>query len=208
MSGFWCPAGMNETKPLREDTRIQLLGDSTHSSAMWRKSCGALGSSRWTIESRTSYGLLRDRARRNRCRGAQSYGAQLESRGIRGCMPRSRKSSASALNEARILLGAGAGTSRIFFSGKPIRADPTKADVPLRLPLDIAEVLGELEAVRSGSRRGSNGDGIHRGSRRRRDQEGKGSSNWTTRPPCSAFHAPASALEKSLRRKGRECGRT
>ena len=33
--------GILQTKPLREDTRIQLLDDSTHSGGRWRKSCSA-----------------------------------------------------------------------------------------------------------------------------------------------------------------------
>ena len=68
MSGVWYPAGMNKTKPLREDTRSQLLGDSTHSGGRCRKSCSALRSSRWTIEGRTFLRFLWDGAYWNCCR--------------------------------------------------------------------------------------------------------------------------------------------
>ena len=64
----------------------------------------------------------------------------------------SRRSSDPALHEAHIRLGAGAGTSRIRFSGKPICAAPSKTDVPPRLPLDLAEVLATLAAVPDQSR--------------------------------------------------------
>ena len=58
---------------------------------------------------------------------------------------------------------------------------------------DLEAVLGTPRTgggVRSGPGRGSNGDGAHRGSQRRCDQEGKTSSNWATMPTCPAFHAP------------------
>ena len=59
-SGLWFLAETNKTNPLRGDTRTRLLRDSTHSGARWRNSWSAGGSSRSTIESRTSFALLRE----------------------------------------------------------------------------------------------------------------------------------------------------
>ena len=61
MSGVWSSAGMNKTKPHREVTRTQFMRDSTHSGERW-------GSRRWTIGSRTSFGLSRVRVQRKRGR--------------------------------------------------------------------------------------------------------------------------------------------
>ena len=46
-----------------------------------------------------------------------------------------------------LLLGAGAGISRIRILVKPIRAVPAKSDAPPRQPLDLAEVLAKWAAV-------------------------------------------------------------
>ena len=59
----------------------------------------------------------------------------------------SRRSSGPALHEARTLLGAGAGSSRIRFPGKPTRAIQSKTDVPPHQPLDLHEELAKLEAA-------------------------------------------------------------
>ena len=59
----------------------------------------------------------------------------------------SRKSSSSALQEARTLLGARAGTSSTRPPVTPARAVTLKSDVPLRQPLDFAEVLAKLATV-------------------------------------------------------------
>ena len=58
-----------------------------------------------------------------------------------------RKSSGPASREARILLRAGAGISRIRLLAMPSRAVLPKSDVPPRQPLDIAEVLAKLATV-------------------------------------------------------------
>ena len=78
ISGLWYPAGMNKTKQLRVDTRTQLL----RSGGRWRNSWSAWRSSRWTIESRTSFRLLRDRAHRNRCRLREPGSCLRNSSGI------------------------------------------------------------------------------------------------------------------------------
>ena len=92
----------------------------------------------------------------------------------------SRRWSAPAQHEARILLDAGAGSSRVLCPGKPTCAVPSQTDVPPRLPLHLAEVLAKLEAVldkprssRSleeefGVNPGVAATGIQRGSHRRR----------------------------------------
>ena len=59
----------------------------------------------------------------------------------------SRKTSGPALHEARTLLGAGTGASRIRIRVKPVRGVPPKGDIPHRQPLDLAEVLAKLAAV-------------------------------------------------------------
>ena len=101
----------------------------------------------------------------------------------------SRRSSAPAPHEVRIPLGAGAGTSRIRFFGKPICAVPSKTDLLPPLPLDLAAVA-VLDIPRSSR---SLEEGV---AATETDQEGKFSSNWATMPTCSAFHAPVtSAVE-------------
>ena len=115
------------------------------------------------------------------------------------------------------VLGAVASVSQ------PTCAAPSKTDMPPRLRVTLAEVLAEPRSssgqtqkhtliggsVRSGFGCGSNGDGTHRGSHLAADQEEKGSSRWATTPTCSAFYTVVtSALESSLRRTRRECGRT
>ena len=106
-----------------------------------------------------------------------------------GISAASRKTSGPAVHEARTLLGANAGNSRTRLPVKPTRAVPPKGGVPPRQPLDLAEVLVKLAAVldkprssrsltrgrvRSGSRCGTNGDGIHRCSHRRRIRRRRG----------------------------------
>ena len=59
----------------------------------------------------------------------------------------SRRSSGPAPHEARTLLGVGAGSSRIRFPGKPIRAVPPKTLSPLRHLLDHVEVLTKPASV-------------------------------------------------------------
>ena len=54
-----------------------------------------------------------------------------------------RKSSRSALHEARTLLGAGASISRT----RPPVTPTCAVDVPLRPPLNLAEVLAKLATV-------------------------------------------------------------
>ena len=59
----------------------------------------------------------------------------------------SRRSSGPTLHEARTPLGAGAGSSRVCFTGEPFRALPSRTDAPPRQPLNTIEVLAELAAV-------------------------------------------------------------
>ena len=148
--------------------------------------------------------------------GAHPYGVHLESLIVGDAW------SAPAPHEARIMLGAGAGTSRNRFSGKPICAVPSKTDVLPHLTLDLPEVLAKLGAVLGkprGSRTLEEEFGVDLGGQQRRrntptlssaaDHEGEGSSNWATMPTCTAFHAPVTgALELSLRRTGKRSGWT
>ena len=56
-------------------------------------------------------------------------------------------SGAFAVHEARTLLGAGAGISRVRLLVKPTRAVPPKSDAPHRPHLDLADVLAKLASV-------------------------------------------------------------
>ena len=64
-----------------------------------------------------------------------------------GCPAAWRKSSRSALHEARTLLGAGASISRTRPPVTPTCTVTSKSDVPLRQPLDLAGVLANLATV-------------------------------------------------------------
>ena len=129
------------------------------------------------------------------------------------------KSGSPAPHEARTLLGASAGISRIRLLVKPTRAVPPKGDVPHRQPLDRAEALAKLGGcsgavqmrtlsggrVQSGSERGNRGDGVHRGSQRRRIRRRRAPA--TGRPCPGAAHftqAATNTLELSFRRTRRE----
>ena len=126
LSGVWSSA-----KPLRGVTRTQFMRDSTHSGERKRVCCNAWGSRRWTFGSRTSIGLSRDGVQRSRCRSSATESRRLVhclllaprtqdstrtpcslGSAILGAQAASRKSSGTALYEARTLLGAGAGSSR------------------------------------------------------------------------------------------------
>ena len=98
---------------------------------------------------------------------------------------------ARALHEARIMLGVGAGTSRVRFSGKPICAVPSKTDVRPRsleeeFGLDPGEAATEMEHADALIGGGSGGEGLQQ---------------LGDHAKCTAFHAPVTgALELSLRR--------
>ena len=87
MSGLWCPAGMNETKPLREDTRTQLLRHSTHNvgggGILGVPGDAVAGSSRAAYPSGSC-----GRCHRNRCRLREPESVSAipaESTGLGGC---------------------------------------------------------------------------------------------------------------------------
>ena len=151
---------MNKTKPLREDSRTQLLWDSTHSGGRWRNSWSASRNSRWTIESRTSFRFLWD--------GLIEVAADFESLEVVSAIPaesigfspdallayvegfacrlvpievrRAPTPTACGWNPAIC-------SSRIRFPGKPLCAVPSQTDAPPHLPLNFAELLAKLEAV-------------------------------------------------------------
>ena len=239
MSGLWYFAGLNETKPLREDARTQWLRDTTHSGgrlrncrSAWRKNvhlevvsaiqtdfvrfspCGRLP----RIPS-----LIRAAAWVEKCGGAEetftlsATGPAGEGRArlsahvdhllagsspsksvglppLKRCIPRppmlrmqaaSRRSSGPALHEARTLLGASAGSSRIRFFGKPIRTVPSKAAVSHRSILDLQNWLQLWTRSEAHARWRRNSEWIRARRQQRRnksrfssaaDQEEKGSS--------------------------------
>ena len=94
------------------------------------------------------------------------------------------------------------GDSGCFAKVKPPRAVTPKSDLPLRQPLDLAEVLTKLATVLDKPRRSHSLKeefGADQGQATTETKytevpngggsEGKGSSDWTTMPKCSAFHA-------------------
>ena len=115
----------------------------------------------------------------------------------------SRKSSSPALHEARTLLGAGAGFSRIRLPAKPTRAVPPDSDVLPRQPLGLDEVVAKLAAVLDKPRSSRSVEEEFGVDTPRfptaADQEGGGLQRLAM-PRCSAFYAPVTnTLELSLR---------
>ena len=265
MSGVWASARLSSSKPLREVTRTQFMCDSTHSGGRWRNCCNAWGSSRWTIGSRTSFRLSRDKVQRNRCRPGEPQhclhnfrgihpilagqaaailsfivsrlvcGAKdaMNSRRLVHCLllapqtqdptrtrcslgpatlraqAASRKSSDTALLEARTLLGASAGSSRIRLPGKPVRAVPSKN--PMRFPLP------KYQAQQRTFTGGEVQSGIGRRQQKRSmsrflsaDQDGKSSTGGgpsprathSTHPLRMPWNHHCDAREKSAERPG------
>ena len=177
------PAGVHDTKRLCEDTRTQLLRDSTHSGGRRRNSCFRLlakwcSSKSADLESLEIVSAFLAESIRFSADGRlphiegtcstilawmKGFAGRLAAIEVSGAVPTltpcssgpailgmhaaSRRPSGPAQHEARTLFGAGAGSSRIRFLGKPFRAVPSKAVVPPRRPLDLAEVLAKLEAV-------------------------------------------------------------
>ena len=104
-----------------------------------------------------------------------------------------RKSSTSALHEARTLLGAGASLSRTRLPVTPPRALKSRSDVPHRKPLDLAEVLANLATVLDEPRSSQSPQkefGVDMGRATTEtgfstaaDQAGDGSRNWAATPP-------------------------
>ena len=82
-----------------------------------------------------------------RKRGKMYAAEEEQAPAMLGKSAASRKSSSSALQEARTLLGARAGTSSTRPPVTPARAVTLKSDVPLRQPLDFAKVLAKLATV-------------------------------------------------------------
>ena len=106
----------------------------------------------------TSRGVnARPNCRQQCCLTVEDFAGKLAALEVRGVAPiptrcwefsaASRKTSGPALPEARTLLGAGAGASRVRIPVKPVRAVPPEGDMPPRQPLDHAEVLAKLVAV-------------------------------------------------------------
>ena len=97
----------------------------------------------------------------------------------------SRKSSSPALHEARTLLGAGAGISRIRLLVKP--RGPTKKRCGNICKAGSSSGQAQTLALTRGRVRSGNfRNGAHRGSQRRRIREGEGSSD---RPCPGAAHS-------------------
>ena len=95
---------------------------------------------------------------------------------------RARQAAPASL-EARTLLRAGAGTSRIRirFLVNAVRAVPPKGDMPPCQPLELAEGLAKLATVLDKPRNS------------RSFKEDQGSSDWAVMPKCSAFYAPVTS---------------